>query len=97
MTLTSAEAESGVFDSPGEAIHDHRINPLRLVLNLVVAGASAHDLVEILSSDGVKSETLTPLVVVLRQYTGETVRAPDEVLQVAEDIRERIKAITAGL
>ena len=70
---------------------------LRLVLNLVVAGASAHDLVEILSSDGAKSETLTPLVVVLRQYTGETVRAPDEVLQVAEDIRERIKAITAGL
>ena len=69
---------------------------LRLVLNLVVAGASAHDLVEILSSDGAKSETLTPLVVVLRQYTGETVRAPDEVLQVAEDIRERIKAITAG-
>ena len=70
---------------------------LRLVLNLVVAGASAHDLVEILSSDGAKSETLTPLVVVLRQYTGETVRAPDEVLQVAEDIRERIEAITAGL
>ena len=70
---------------------------LRLVLNLVVAGASAHDLVEILSSDGAKSETLTPLVVVLRQYTGETVRAPDEVLQVAKDIRERIKAITAGL
>ena len=30
---------------------------LRLVLNLVVAGASAHDLVEILSSDGAKSET----------------------------------------
>ncbi len=67
---------------------------LRIVLNLVVAGASVHELVEILSSDEPKSETLFPLVVALRQHAGETVRAPDEVLQVAEDIRKRIKART---
>ena len=67
-----------------------------IVLNLVVAGASVPELVEILSSDEAKSETLVPLVVALRQHAGETVRAPDEVLQVAEDIRKRIKARTTG-
>ena len=67
---------------------------LQIVLNLVVAGASVHELLEILSSDEAKSEKLIPLVVALRKHAGETVRAPDEVLQVAEDIRERIKART---
>ena len=60
------------------------------VLDLIVAGVPAHDLVEILSSDSAKAGTLLPLVVALRQYAGETVRAPGEVLEVAADIRERI-------
>lgn len=77
---------------PGNETMMHEM--LRIVLNLVEAGASVHELVEILSSDEAKSETLFPLVVALRQHAGETVRAPDEVLQVAEDIRKRIKART---
>ena len=68
---------------------------LRLVPDLIAAGASERDLVEILSSDKAKSDTLSPLVVALRQRNGEEVRAPAEVLEVAADIRERIEAKTA--
>ena len=58
----------------------------------VAAGASERDLVEVLSSDREKADTLRPLVVALRQRAGEAVRAPGEVLEVAADIRERIEA-----
>ena len=64
---------------------------LDLVSESIVAGLAARELVEILSSDGAKAAALTPLLVALNQYAGETVRAPDEVLEVASDIRERIK------
>ncbi|MDE0156211.1 MAG: hypothetical protein OXS28_11455 [Gammaproteobacteria bacterium] len=63
---------------------------IRIVLNLIAAGASEYDLVETLSGDSAKSATLEPLVIALRQYAGESVRAPVEMLEVAEDIRNRI-------
>ena len=69
---------------------------LKLVLNLIAAGASEPDLVEILMSDGTKSEALAPLIVALRQRGGETVRAPAEVLEVAADVRQRIEEAVAG-
>ena len=62
---------------------------------LIATGASTHELVEILSSDKAKSDALAPLIVALRQRTGEEVRAPVEVLEVAADIRERIEARAA--
>ena len=68
---------------------------LRLVLNLITAGASEHDLFEILTSDSTKSGELEPLIVALRQRGGETVSAPAEVLEVAADVRKRIEEITA--
>ena len=58
----------------------------------VATGASERDLVEVLSSDKEKAGALQPLVVALRQRTGEEVRAPGEVLEVAADIREQIEA-----
>ena len=58
----------------------------------VAAGASERDLGEILSSDREKAGALQPLIIALRQRTGEAVRAPGEVLEVAADIRERIEA-----
>ncbi len=64
---------------------------LKLIADLIAAGASSHELLEILTSDEAKSSALTPLIVALRQHTGETVRAPAEVLEVAADILERIK------
>ena len=64
---------------------------LDLVSESIVAGLAARELVEILSSDGTKAAAFTPLLIALNQYAGETVRAPDEVLEVASDIRERIQ------
>ena len=62
----------------------------RIVLDLVAASTPVQDIVEILSSDITKASTLTPLIITLRQYDDETVRAPVEVLEVAVDIRKRI-------
>ena len=64
---------------------------LARVLDLISAGASEHDLVEILSGDEDKASALAPLVVALRQHTGENVRAPAEMQEVAADIRELIE------
>ena len=64
---------------------------IEIVPDLIVSGASEHDLVEILSSDKEKSDSLTPLVVALRQNIGEEVRASPEVLEVAADIRKLIE------
>ncbi len=63
---------------------------LRLVSNLVAAGASEVELVAVLSTDPTKSAALTPLIVALRERQGETVRAPAEVREVAADVREQI-------
>ena len=64
---------------------------VKLIPDLIAAGASSQELVEILTSDETKSGALAPLIVALRQLVGEKVRAPAEVLEVAADIRERIE------
>ena len=85
-----------VFDPGNPTIVQGMIRVIQqLVPGLIAAGVSAHDLVEILSSDKAKSDTLWPLIVALRQHAGEVVRAPVEVLEVAADILARIKAATA--
>ena len=65
---------------------------LRLVFNLISGGATARAIVDVLSSDGTKAGMLAPLVVALREYRGEKVRAPDEIRKVAGDVRRRIEA-----
>ena len=78
----------------GAFLNNHEIamrEILRLVPGLVAAGASAQEIIEILSTDGTKSRALAPLITALRQYGGETVRAPAEVREVAADIRKRIE------
>ena len=67
---------------------------LECVPDLIAIGISERGLVEILSSDRKKADTIEPLVVALRQRTGETVRAPAEVLEVAADIGRQIEAKT---
>ena len=62
---------------------------------LIAVGASEHDLIEILSNDETKSDALMPLIIALRQRMGLEVRAPTEMLEVAEDIRKQIEKITA--
>ena len=63
------------------------------MMDLIAVGASEGDLIDILSSDGKKSDALEPFIVALRQRIGETVRAPIEVLEVAQDIRQRIEEV----
>ena len=63
---------------------------LQLVPDLIANGAPERDLVGILLSRG-KSDALEPLIVALRQRTGEVVGAPVEVLEVARDINRRIE------
>ena len=63
--------------------------------HLIALGASEHDLVEILSNNETSSTALMPLIVALRQRMGMEVRAPTEMLEVAEDIRQQIEKIAA--
>ena len=71
---------------------------LHLVPDVIALGAAVSDLVEMLSSDTVRADTLFPLIVALREYdTGEAERAPEEVREVAADVIERIEQrIEAG-
>ena len=66
---------------------------VRQMLGLTAVGALERDLIDILSSDRKKSNALEPLIVALRQRIGETVRAPIEVLEIAQDIRQRIEEV----
>ena len=61
------------------------------VTTFIALGASERELIQIISSDEEKAATLAPLVVALRRRAGEDVRAPVEVLEVAEDIIQRIE------
>ncbi len=64
---------------------------LRLVPELVAAGASEKELIAVLLGDERNGQALQPLVVALRTRTGEPVRAPAEVLEVAADLVVRIE------
>ena len=60
--------------------------------DLIAAGASERDMLEILSGEDEKANALAPLVVALRQRMGETVRTPAEVREIAADIDAMIEA-----
>ena len=62
----------------------------KIVPDFIANGASERELLEILSSDREKADALVPLIVALRLRTGEEVRAPVEVLEVAKDINKDI-------
>ena len=65
---------------------------LELVLGMIAFGVSERDLAEVLSSDRERADALAPLVVALRKRAGEPVRAPVEVIEVADDIIREIEA-----
>ena len=60
------------------------------VARLAAAGVPDHELVAVLSLEPHKAVALAPLITALRQRAGEPVRAPAEVLEVADDVRKRI-------
>ena len=65
---------------------------LELAVELIVFGVSERELAEVLSSDRERADALAPLVVALRKRAGEAVRAPVEVIEVADDILREIEA-----
>ncbi len=62
---------------------------LRLVSGLIAAGTREQDLLGILASDPVKSNSLRPLIVALHTRLDDPVRAPREIEEVATDIGRR--------
>ena len=58
----------------------------RAAMELAAGGETPRDVIDALSEDRSKAESLTPLLVALRRRAGDTVRAPAEVLEVADDI-----------
>ena len=63
---------------------------LKLSLELIAAGAPERDLLAVMASDREKAASLAPLVVALRIRSGEEVRAPAQVMEVAEDILKQV-------
>ena len=59
---------------------------------LIAAGMAEHDLLKILSADQKTAGALAPLIVALRVLAGESVRASDEVREVAADVLRDIEA-----
>jgi len=58
--------------------------------DLLVEGAQARDLLEVLSGNPAKARSLWPLVVALQILAGARVSVPVEVLKVAEDVVARV-------
>ena len=63
-----------------------------LAIDLTASGCPERALLEIVTSDEKKSDELSPLVVALRRRAGEVVRAPVEVMEVADDIIEQFNS-----
>ena len=61
------------------------------VAMLVVGGVPESEILGALRSDPQKAAHVAPLVIALRQRSGEVVRAPAEMLEVAADVRKRIE------
>ena len=56
-----------------------------------------NDLADLLASDKERSKACWPLVVALKRVAGEEVRAPIEVMEVADDLLEQMKILMKGL
>ena len=61
---------------------------LRLVAELIAAGASERDLIGVLQSSSSRAQKLQPVIVALKKRLGDAVRAATEVLEVAADLDE---------
>lgn len=60
------------------------------LVTIVSSGASIREIDAVLQSDDRKAESLAPFHIAIRRLIGETVRAPVEVLEVADDFMRQI-------
>ena len=75
------------FDPDDETMMSHVVEGVE---RLASVGVPDDELVAVLSLEPHKAVALAPLITALRQRSGETVHAPAEILEVAEDVRKRI-------
>lgn len=61
---------------------------LRLIVELVAAGASERNLIAVLESNETNAQALLPMVVALYRRNRSSMKAPTEVIEVAEDLLE---------
>ncbi len=60
------------------------------VPDMITFGVSERVVLEVLNSDERKAQAISPLIVALKMRLGEKVRAPSEVVEVAEDIIRKV-------
>ena len=64
---------------------------LKGVTKQIAEGMAPGTIADILSNDPNKSDALRPLIVALQQLDGRAIRAPVEIVEIAEDIRKHIE------
>ena len=81
------------FDGDGEEVS----NTVKAMFNFMIDTIASQDLEQavanMLSKDAGIAATLRPLDVALRQYLGEDVRAPVEVMEVAQHVLDQIRSV----
>ena len=63
---------------------------LHYVPELIALGLTERELLRVLVSDPLKSETMSPIIATLRSRLGESVRVPVEIREVAKDLAAHI-------
>ena len=63
-----------------------------LMIKTIASQGTEQVVADLLSKNADTAAALWPLDVALRQYLGEDVRAPDEVMEVAQDVLDRIRS-----
>ena len=78
--------------------HEAALSDLQgLAVRLAAEGVPSDIVADELAADPEKSQALWPLVIALRRRAGQPVRAPVEVMEVADDIFQEIERLAAQL
>ena len=78
--------------------HEAALSDLQgLAVRLAAEGVPSDVVADELAADPEKSQALWPLVIALRRRVGQPVRAPVEVMEVADDISQEIERLAAQL
>ena len=84
-------------DALGEfpAAHELSMRAMtRLSLNLIAIGAPEREVASVLASDKANAASMAPVLVALRERAGKSVRVPEAVRSVAQDVRGYIEKRT---
>lgn len=90
--LDELRSAYAIFDPDNELMMRHMLEDITMIVSQEDLG---DEILEILASDSEKAEALNPLFVALRQRLGDQVRAPAEVLEVADDIMNEMNKAQA--